>query len=48
MEADILTRVAVGDSAKNVYVSIRYLPNDGVAATGDDSVYGMFDQRGDA
>jgi len=48
LEADILARISVGDSAGNVHCKIRFLPGDGVAATGSNVVYGMFDQRGDA
>ena len=48
LEADILTRIAVNDSAGNVHCKIRFLPGDCVAATGSNVVYGMFDQRGDA
>jgi len=48
LEADILSRIDVSDSAGNVYVKIRYLPADGVGASGGQAVYGMFDQRGAA
>lgn len=48
LEADILARLSISDSAGNTHVKIRYLPSDGVTSAGDDSVYGMFDQRGDA
>ena len=48
LEADILSRIDVSDSAGNVHVKIRFLPSDGVGSSGGSAVYGMFDQRGDA
>ena len=48
IEAEILDRLDVSDSAGNVHVKVRYLPADGVTSAGVDAVYGMFDQRGDA
>jgi len=48
LEADILARISVGDSAGNVHCKIRFLPADGVGISGGNAVFGMFDQRGDA
>ena len=48
IEAEILSRLDVSDSAGNVHVKVRYLPADGVTSAGVNAVYGMFDQRGDA
>ena len=48
LEADILSRIDISDSAENVHVKIRFLPSDGVGSSGGSAVYGMFDQRGDA
>ena len=48
LEADILSRIDVSDSAGNVHVKIRFLPSDGVGSSGGSAVFGMFDQRGDA
>ena len=48
LETDILSRIDVSDSAGNVHCKIRFLPADGVGASGGSAVYGMFDQRGDA
>jgi len=48
IEAEILSRLSVGDSAGNVHVKVRYLPADGVTSAGSNAVFGMFDQRGDA
>ena len=48
LEADILARISVGDSAGNVHCKIRFLPADGVGSSGGNAVFGMFDQRGDA
>lgn len=48
LEADILSRIDISDSAGNVHVKIRFLPSDGVGSSGGSAVYGMFDQRGDA
>ena len=48
LETDILARIDVSDSAGNVHCKIRFLPADGVGASGGSAVYGMFDQRGDA
>jgi hypothetical protein len=48
LESDILASLAVSDSAGNVHVKIRTLLPEGVGSTGDDAIYGMFDQRGDA
>ena len=48
LEADILDRISVSDSAGNVHCKIRFLPADGVGSSGGEAVYGMFDQRGGA
>jgi len=48
IESDILASLDVSDSAGNVHVKIRTLLPEGVGSTGDDAIYGMFDQRGDA
>ena len=48
LEADILSRIDISDSAGNVHVKIRFLPSDGVGSSGGSAVFGMFDQRGDA
>ena len=48
LEADILAVLDISDSAENVHVKIRTLLPEGVANAGDDAIYGMFDQRGDA
>jgi flagellar hook assembly protein FlgD len=48
LETDILASLDVSDSAGNVHVKIRTLLPEGVANAGDDAIYGMFDQRGDA
>jgi hypothetical protein len=48
LEADILSRIDVSDSAGNVHCKIRFLPSDGVGSSGGNAVFGMFDQRGDA
>ena len=48
LETDILARIDVSDSAGNVNVKVRYLPADGVGASGGQAVFGMFDQRGAA
>ena len=48
LETDILASLSIGDSAGNVHVKIRTLLPEGVGSTGDDAIYGMFDQRGDA
>ncbi len=48
LEADILSRIDVSDSAGNVHCKIRFLPADGVGSSGGNAVFGMFDQRGDA
>jgi len=48
LEADILDRIDVSDSAGNVHCKIRFLPADGVGSSGGEAVYGMFDQRGGA
>ena len=48
LEADILSRIDVSDSAGNVHCKIRFLPADGVGSSGGSAVFGMFDQRGDA
>lgn len=47
MLAEIRSRLS-GDSGNDVAVKIRHIPQDGVTSDGDDSVFGMFDQRGDA
>jgi len=48
LETDILASLSIGDSAGNVHVKIRTLLPEGVGSSGDDAIYGMFDQRGDA
>ena len=48
LESDILASLDVSDSAGNVHVKIRTLLPEGVTSSGDDAIYGMFDQRGDA
>ena len=48
LETDILARIDVSDSAGNVHCKIRFLPADGVGASGGEAVFGMFDQRGGA
>jgi len=41
--------VISGDSsAGQLHVKMRTLLPEGVGSTGDDAIYGMFDQRGDA
>jgi hypothetical protein len=48
LESDILAVLDISDSAGNVHVKIRTLLPEGVTSSGDDAIYGMFDQRGDA
>ena len=48
LETDILASLSIGDSAGNVHVKVRTLLPEGVTSSGDDAIYGMFDQRGDA
>ena len=48
LETDILATLSIGDSAGNVHVKVRTLLPEGVTSSGDDAIYGMFDQRGDA
>lgn len=48
LETDILATLSISDSAGNVHVKIRTLLPEGVTSSGDDAIYGMFDQRGDA
>ena len=48
LESDILASLDISDSAGNVHVKIRTLLPEGVTSSGDDAIYGMFDQRGDA
>jgi hypothetical protein len=51
LEAEILSRLSISDSAGNVNVKIRVLPAEGVKSTThatDNAVFGMFDQRGAA
>ena len=47
LESDILASLDISDSAGNVHVKIRTLLPEGVTSSGDDAIYGMFDQRGD-
>jgi hypothetical protein len=48
LETDILAVLDISDSAGNVHVKIRTLLPEGVTSSGDDAIFGMFDQRGDA
>ena len=48
LETDILAVLDISDSAGNTQVKIRTLLPEGVTSSGNDAIYGMFDQRGDA
>jgi hypothetical protein len=48
LEADIRAVISGDSSAGQLHVKIRTLLPEGVTSSGDDAIYGMFDQRGDA
>ena len=48
LEADIRAVLSSDSSNNTQHVKIRTLLPEGVTSTGDDAIYGMFDQRGDA
>jgi hypothetical protein len=48
LEADIRAVLSSDSSNNTQHVKIRTLLPEGVANAGDDAIYGMFDQRGDA
>ena len=48
LEADIRAVITGDSSAGQLHVKMRTLLPEGVGSTGDDAIYGMFDQRGDA
>ena len=48
IETDILAVIDTDSTAGQVHVKIRTLLPEGVTSSGDDLIYGMFDQRGDA
>ena len=48
LEADIRAVISGDSSAGQLHVKMRTLLPEGVGSTGDDAIYGMFDQRGDA
>jgi hypothetical protein len=48
LEADIRAVISGDSSANQLNVKIRTLLPEGVTSSGDDAIYGMFDQRGDA
>ena len=48
LESDIRDVISGDSSAEQLHVKIRTLLPEGVTSTGDDAIYGMFDQRGDA
>ena len=48
IETDILAVISGDSSANQLNVKIRTLLPEGVSSSGDDAIYGMFDQRGDA
>jgi len=48
LESDILAVLDISDSAGNVHVKIRTLLPEGVTSSGNNAIFGMFDQRGDA
>lgn len=45
IETKILARITENDSAGGVHVTVRYLPADGVASTGEEAVYGLSNAR---
>jgi len=48
LETDIRAVISGDSSAGQLHVKIRTLLPEGVTSSGDDAIYGMFDQRGDA
>jgi len=48
LETDIRAVISGDSSAGQLHVKMRTLLPEGVGSTGDDAIYGMFDQRGDA
>jgi hypothetical protein len=48
LETDILAVLDISDSAGNVHVKMRTLLPEGVGSSGNNAIYGMFDQRGNA
>jgi hypothetical protein len=48
IETDIRAVISGDSSANQLNVKIRTLLPEGVSSSGDDAIYGMFDQRGDA
>jgi len=48
LESDIRAVISGDSSAGQLHVKIRTLLPEGVTSSGDDAIYGMFDQRGDA
>jgi hypothetical protein len=48
LEADIRAVITGDSSAGQLHVKMRTLLPEGVTSSGDDAIYGMFDQRGDA
>ena len=48
LEADIRAVISGDSSAGQLHVKMRTLLPEGVTSSGDDAIYGMFDQRGDA
>ena len=48
LESDILAVLDISDSAGNVHIKIRTLLPEGVTSSGNNAIFGMFDQRGDA
>ena len=48
IETDILAVLDTDSTAGQIQVKIRTLLPEGVTSSGDDAVFGMFDQRGDA
>ena len=48
LETDIRAVISGDSSAGQLHVKMRTLLPEGVTSSGDDAIYGMFDQRGDA
>ena len=48
LEADIRAVLSSDSSNNTQHVKIRTLLPEGITSSGDDAIYGMFDQRGDA
>ena len=48
LEADIRAVISGDSAAGQLHVKMRTLLPEGVTSSGDDAIYGMFDQRGDA